>query len=84
MLGKSRKPTEAELADAVRRGFDGIDEVYEPPKYMPPWIDGNDLSEKKNFVLEGREGCTVYRWRDSEVFLVIEDETNEILDIFER
>jgi len=47
---------------------------------MNPWIDGNDLRESDMKVAEG---CTAYYWRDTNIIVIVDDETDEIVDIVE-
>lgn len=44
-----------------------------------PWLDAMDLKE----LYGDNDGTTTYRWRDSDVRIKVNDETNEIVDIWE-
>lgn len=45
-----------------------------------PWIDGTDL---RRIVTNPEAEETVYQWRDSNTIVVINDKTNEIVDVYE-
>ena len=55
---------------------------------MNPWIDHTDLRWESNWIgyevgHPDYEMLGLYRWRDSHVYLYLDAETNEIVNIWE-